>query len=147
MKNERACRRALLQSLVILTLWTALSISGRAATAKGGNGIVATGHPLATQAGLDVLKLGSNAVDAAIAVGLTLGVVDGHYSVIDGGCVMFIRQAIGRLAVLDGRETAPLAARSDLFLRNGVPFSNTSHIWLLTISTPSALLTYNDAAG
>ncbi len=48
-------------------------------------GMVATVQPVATQAGLDALKAGGNAVDAAIACALTLGVVDGHNSGIGGG--------------------------------------------------------------
>ena len=46
------------------------------------NGIVATVHPLATEAGLNVLKQGGNAIDATVAVALTLGVVDGDVQVL-----------------------------------------------------------------
>ena len=82
-------------------------------------GMVATVQPVATQAGLDALKAGGNAVDAAIACALTLGVVDGHNSGIGGGCFMTLRLADGRVLTLDGRETAPAGATRDMFLRNG----------------------------
>lgn len=81
--------------------------------------MVASAHPLATAAGLDVLKSGGNAIDAAVAVGFTLGVVDPHNSGIGGGCFMLIRLANGSVVAIDGRETAPAAATRDLFLRDG----------------------------
>src|ERR1043166_10142376 len=74
------------------------------------HGFIASVHPVATEAGLNVLKTGGNAVDAAVAVALTLGVVDGDNSGIGGGCFMLIRRANGSLIALDGRETAPAAA-------------------------------------
>jgi gamma-glutamyltranspeptidase/glutathione hydrolase len=66
-------------------------------------GFAASVHPLATRAAIDALAAGGNAVDAAVAAGLTLGVVDGHNSGIGGGCFMVLRLADGRLVCLDGR--------------------------------------------
>ena len=60
-------------------------------------GVVATVNPVATEAGLQALRDGGNAVDAAIACALPLGVVDGHNSGIGGGCFMTLRLADGRL--------------------------------------------------
>src|SRR5882724_791369 len=77
------------------------------------HGMVASVQPLATEAGVNVLKQGGNAVDAAVAVALTLGVVDSDNSGIGGGCFMLIRQANGTFVALDGRETAPAAATRD----------------------------------
>mgnify|MGYP000358403454 CR=1 FL=1 len=65
-------------------------------------------HSLATEAGLNVLKSGGNAIDAAVAVGFTLGVVDSHNSGIGGGCFMLIRLANGKFVAIDGREMALL---------------------------------------
>jgi gamma-glutamyltranspeptidase/glutathione hydrolase len=126
---------------------SALPPLSEASTARGAHGMVASGHPLATQAGLEVLRAGGNAVDAAVAVGLTLGVVDGHNSGIGGGCIMIIRQANGRVIILDGREIAPLSARADMFIRNGQVDPNLSQLGALSIATPGALLAYNYAAG
>ena len=81
--------------------------------------MVATVHPVATEAGLRVLKEGGNAIDAAVAVALTLGVVDGENSGIGGGCFMLIHRADGSLVAIDGREMAPAAATADMFVRKG----------------------------
>ena len=61
----------------------------------GKKGVVASVHPLATEAGLNALRQGGNAVDAAVAVGLTLGVVDGFNSGIGGGCFILIHTPRG----------------------------------------------------
>ena len=106
--------------------------------------MVATVQPVATQAGLDALKAGGNAVDAAIACALTLGVVDGHNSGIGGGCFMTLRLADGRVLALDGRETAPAAASRDMFLRDGKADPRLSQDGALSVGVPGelALLAY-----
>src|SRR5215204_2330772 len=98
----------------------ALSQTTREAhTATAAHAVVATGHPIATDAAVDILRHGGNAIDAAVAAALMLGVVDGHNSGIGGGCFMLIRTADGKLIALDGRETAPAAATRDMFIRDG----------------------------
>ena len=67
--------------------------------------MVASVHPLATQAGIDAFSNGGNAIDAAIATALTLGVVDNFNSGIGGGCFILIRTAKGEVYAIDGRET------------------------------------------
>src|SRR5947209_4816251 len=89
------------------------------ASGKPTHGMVASVHPVATEAGLEVLKHGGNAVDAAVAVALTLGVVDGYNSGIGGGCFILIHRANGSLVAIDGREMAPAAASRDMFVRDG----------------------------
>jgi gamma-glutamyltranspeptidase/glutathione hydrolase len=124
-----------------------LAAALQADAARGERGMVATGHPLATEAAVNVLKRGGNAIDAAVAAGLTLGVVDGHNSGIGGGCIMMIRLANGRVVVLDGREMAPLSATRDLFIRGATVDLNASQMGPLAVAVPGALLTYNFAAG
>ena len=80
-------------------------------------GMVASVHPLATDAGVAALRKGGNAIDAAIAVGLTLGVVDAHNSGLGGGCFILIRRADGKIFAIDGRETAPAKATRDMYLQ------------------------------
>ena len=117
----------------------------REQTATGSQGMVATGHPLATDAAVDVLRQGGNAVDAAVAAALTLGVVDGHNSGVGGGCFMLIRAADGTIVALDGREMAPAAATRDMFLRDGRADTKLSQTGPLASGVPGSLLVYEHA--
>jgi gamma-glutamyltranspeptidase/glutathione hydrolase len=108
--------------------------------------MVASVHPLATEAGLKALEQGGNAVDAAIATALTLGVVDGFNSGIGGGCFVLIRTASGDIIALDGREKAPAAAHRDMYLRDGVADSRLSQAGALAMGVPGALAAYHEAA-
>ncbi|MVW70103.1 gamma-glutamyltransferase [Bordetella sp. 15P40C-2] len=84
--------------------------------------MVATANPLATQAGFEVLQAGGSAVDAAIAAQLVLGLTEPQSSGVGGGGFLVHYAADnGQLRVYDSRETAPAAARSDRFLRDGRP--------------------------
>ncbi len=78
--------------------------------------MVVSAHPLATQAGIDILRDGGNAIDAAIAVQLTLAVVHPRAGNIGGGGFMLYRSASGETVALDFREKAPKAAHRDMFL-------------------------------
>jgi gamma-glutamyltranspeptidase / glutathione hydrolase len=79
--------------------------------------LVATANPLATRAGVDILRAGGNAIDAAIAVQLVLGLVEPQSSGLGGGAFLLYHDAATRrLTAYDGRETAPLAAKPDRFL-------------------------------
>ena len=108
-------------------------------------GMVASVHPLATDAGLAVLKDGGNAIDATVAVALTLGVVDTDNSGIGGGCFMLIRTADGSFHAIDGRETAPAGATRDMFIRNGKPETRLSQTGALASGVPGALAAYEFA--
>ena len=122
-----------------LLLLLSLLATAQADLATGQRGIVATVHPLATQAGINTLKNGGNAIDAAVAAALTLGVVDGHNSGIGGGCFLLIRRANGEILAIDGRETAPAAATRDLYLRNGRADTSLSQHGPLAVAVPGAL--------
>ena len=76
----------------------------------GENGVVATDHALATQAGVDVLRSGGNAFDAAAAVQFALAVVQPHLNGIGGGSNAIVRDGLtGEVFAIDARETAPAA--------------------------------------
>lgn len=106
-------------------------------------GAVATVNPIATQAGEQALARGGNAVDAAIAAALMLGVVDGHNSGIGGGCFIVIRWADGRIEAVDGREMAAAAASRNMFLVDGVADTELSTTGALAIGIPGSLAAYD----
>ncbi len=108
--------------------------------------MVATVSPVATQAGLDAIRSGGNAIDAAIAAALTLGVVDGYNSGIGGGCFILIHTADGKLYAIDGRETAPaLAFRNFYRDQNGELQPADSQTGAKAVAVPGALLAYENA--
>ena len=78
-------------------------------------GIVASVHELASQVGVDIMKKGGNAVDAAVAVGFALAVVHPEAGNIGGGGYMLIHMADGRAAAIDYKEMAPAAAGPTLY--------------------------------
>src|SRR5881628_4263611 len=101
-----ACQRSF---LAVVPVMMASACAIWSAPANGTKGIAATVHPLATEAAVRAFERGGNAIDAAVAAALTLGVVDGHNSGIGGGCFMLVRTAGGTWVAVDGRETAPAA--------------------------------------
>ncbi len=86
-----------------------------------------TAHPLATQAGLDILRAGGSAVDAAVAAQMVLGLVEPQSSGLGGGAFLMVgptttEQPSRTVQAWDGRETAPAGVRADAFLQtNGQP--------------------------
>ena len=106
--------RALLAAAMSVCYFTAQAASQAPVAAE--NGIVVTAQHLATRVGVDVLKDGGNAVDAAVAVGYALAVVYPAAGNIGGGGFMTIQLADGRKTFLDFREKAPLAATANMYL-------------------------------
>ena len=84
--------------------------------AVGLNGMVVSSNDLATQIGVDILKNGGNAIDAAVAVGFALAVTHPGAGNIGGGGFMVIRFADGTSTSIDFRETAPALANKEMFL-------------------------------
>jgi gamma-glutamyltranspeptidase / glutathione hydrolase len=107
-------------------------------TAMGAN-VAATVHPIASNAALKAYQNGGNAIDAAIAAALCLGVVDGHNSGLGGGCLMLIRTQGGAIHAIDGRETAPAAASETMYLRNGKPVAELSQTGSLACAVPGQI--------
>jgi gamma-glutamyltranspeptidase/glutathione hydrolase len=88
--------------------------------------IAVTAHPLATEAAMEILRAGGSAVDATVAAQMVLGLVEPQSSGIGGGAFMLFydpTRSSQRLVTYDGRETAPQAAREDLFLKDGQPMA------------------------
>ncbi|NOZ40715.1 MAG: gamma-glutamyltransferase [Planctomycetes bacterium] len=107
--------------------------------------VVAAVQPLAVDAGIAAFRAGGNAVDAAVATALTLGVVDNHNSGLGGGCFVLIRTPDGSLIAIDGREKAPSAASRDMFLRDGKAQPELSTVGPLAVGVPGALAAYAKA--
>jgi len=103
--------------------------------------MVVTEQHLASQVGLDVLKAGGNAVDAAVAVGYALAVVDPCCGNIGGGGFMLIRMHDGRERFIDFREKAPLRATRDMYLdKNGNVVPSRSRKGWLAIGVPGTVM-------
>ena len=100
---------------VLLSLPMAIYAASQAPVAAE-HGMVVTAQHLATQVGVDVLKHGGNAVDAAVAVGYALAVVYPAAGNLGGGGFMTLQLADGRKTFLDFREKAPLAATANIRL-------------------------------
>jgi len=83
---------------------------------RAGHGMIATDEALGSEAGLEILKRGGNAVDAAVAVAFALAVVEPAAGNIGGGGFMLIRLADGKTTFLDYRETAPGKATRDMYI-------------------------------
>ena len=110
----QAFNRTLIATVLVLTV-SGVQAASQAPVA-GENGMVVTAQHLATQVGVDVLKAGGNAVDAAVAVGYALAVVYPAAGNLGGGGFMTVQLADGRKTFLDFREKAPLAATANMYL-------------------------------
>jgi gamma-glutamyltranspeptidase/glutathione hydrolase len=106
----------------LLALLLLFPVAAPAQQAVAERQMVVASHPLAAEAGRAMLRAGGSAVDAAIAVQAMLSVVEPQASGIGGGAFLLHWDPAGHeLTAWDGRETAPAAARGDLFLRDGRP--------------------------
>ncbi len=118
--------------------------------AVGTGGAVATVDPLATDAGLAMLRRGGNAIDAAVAAAAVLGVTEPYSAGIGGGGFMVIYLAdSGEVVTIDGREEAPSDPEfdEDVFLEDGVPipFFPERITSGLTVGVPGTFATWVDA--
>ncbi len=105
--------------------------------------VLAVSHPLAAQAGLEMLNEGGNAIDAAAAIQFALNVVEPQSSGIGGGAFLMVYVAREhRTYVLDARETAPAAATADQFVGRDFRQNSTSG---LAVGVPGTLAGFSDA--
>jgi gamma-glutamyltranspeptidase/glutathione hydrolase len=110
-----------LLGFVVLILHAAAvpALAMPSSTAEGERGMVVSAQHEASEAGRRILEAGGNAIDAAVAVGYALAVVDPCCGNIGGGGFMLVHRADGRDSVINFRETAPHAAAADMFLDTG----------------------------
>ncbi|MET7682062.1 gamma-glutamyltransferase [Streptomyces sp. NPDC005423] len=159
-------RRPVVRKLSVLAVSAAVVSVGAAAppapgsaatpakvpVAVGYGGAVASVDADATAAGIEVLRKGGNAVDAAVATAAALGVTEPYSSGVGGGGYFVYYDAKSRTVhTIDGRETAPLTADSQLFVENGkaLPFADavTSGLGVGTPGTPATWQTALDRWG
>ena len=113
-------------------------VAGRAAV-FGAHAMVAADAPLASQAGVEIMTQGGNAVDAAVAVGFAMAVVYPEAGNIGGGGYMVVHMADGRAAALDFREIAPLAATRDMYLDSEGKLTDKSVVGPLASGVPGSV--------
>ncbi len=101
--------------------------------------MVVSAHPLATQAGVEILKQGGNAIDAAVAVGFALEVVLPDAGNIGGGGFIVHRTAGGEVSAIDYREAAPATATHDMFLDSSGTPTDKSEIGHLASGVPGSV--------
>jgi gamma-glutamyltranspeptidase/glutathione hydrolase len=130
-------QRKLFLPIVVLTCaLPAFSFSPVAAR----HGMVASSEPLASEVGLEILRAGGNAVDAAVAVGFALAVTHPVAGNIGGGGFMLIRLAKGEAVVVDYREAAPAAASGNMYINsNGQVVSGASTQGALSAGVPGTV--------
>jgi gamma-glutamyltranspeptidase/glutathione hydrolase len=130
-------QKTLSLSLVLLTITlSAFSFSPVAAR----HGMVASSEALASEVGVQILRTGGNAVDAAVAVGFALAVTYPVAGNIGGGGFMLIRLATGEAVVVDHREAAPAAASRNMYLNsNGELIPDASRLGPLSVGVPGTV--------
>ena len=136
--GERRVREGVF-AVVLLLLELVWFGGARAAQAR--HGMVVSAHHLASAVGADILKAGGNAIDAAVAVGYALAVVDPCCGNLGGGGFMLIRFADGRRTVVNFREKAPRAASRDMYLdKNGAVRRDASLTGYLAAAVPGTVM-------
>ena len=108
--------------------------------ARARNGMVASASEIASRVGVEIMKRGGNAVDAAVAVGLALAVTWPSAGNLGGGGFMMIRRANGSTEIIDYRERAPLAATRDMYLdKNGNVIEDASMVGHKAVGVPGTV--------
>src|SRR5687767_7333478 len=110
-----------------------------ASAVTGARGAVSSDAALASQVGIEILRSGGNAVDAAVAVGFALAVVYPEAGNLGGGGFTVVRMADGRVAAIDYREVAPLAATRDMFLDDSGRVTRKSVVGPLASGVPGSV--------
>src|SRR5450755_3509576 len=107
---------------------------------RGTHAIVATDETLGSQAGVEILKRGGNAIDAAVAVAFALAVVEPAAGNIGGGGFMLVRLANGRTKFLDYREVAPGKATRNMYVGpDGKLIADASTLGFRSVAVPGTV--------
>ena len=128
------------RAILILALGIAPALAAAPPPVVAEHGMVASAQRLASEVGVEILKKGGNAVDAAAAVAYALAVVLPAAGNLGGGGFMTLALADGRKTFIDFREKAPLAATRDMFLgADGEPVKGLSTRGWLAVATPGTV--------
>ncbi|HSJ08800.1 MAG TPA: gamma-glutamyltransferase [Longimicrobiales bacterium] len=121
--------------------------AGGGQTLRATGGMVVSANAIASRVGMDVLRRGGNAVDAAIATGFALAVVHPTAGNVGGGGFMVIRFPDGRATTIDYREKAPLAAHAEMFVdpATGEYSSSIHHNSHLAVGVPGTVAGFDYA--
>jgi gamma-glutamyltranspeptidase / glutathione hydrolase len=144
-------RRSLVILLFVLALVFGIVASAAIApsgppTSIGTGGAAASVETLATQAAINTLKAGGNAVDAAVAAAGVLGVTEPFSCGVGGGGFMVIRTAGGKVTTIDGREKATAAMTPTSFWENDAPLPFNDARWSgMSVGVPGTPATWADA--
>jgi gamma-glutamyltranspeptidase / glutathione hydrolase len=136
MKSKRQLRLELLLAVISLFAFYQQAFS----QTYGKNGMVVSDHYLASDVGIEVLKKGGNAVDAAVATAFALAVTHPEAGNIGGGGFLVLMKSNGKVTTFDFREKAPLAASPTMFLdENNQIKNNSNHLGLLSVGVPGTV--------
>ncbi|MEX2496769.1 MAG: gamma-glutamyltransferase [Woeseia sp.] len=135
-----------LRKLLVATLSVTLILTSASAAAagrigvRGQNGIVASSSAVASEVGVETLRKGGNAVDAAVATAFALAVTLPSAGNIGGGGFLVYYSADGETTTFDFREKAPLAATEDMYLgEDGLVRDNANHEGILAVGVPGTV--------
>ncbi len=134
-------KRFVLEGLqAVILLWFLPYSLTAAGLVRSQGGMVVSDEALASEAGVEILRQGGNAVDAAVAVSFALAVVEPEAGNIGGGGFMLIRMADGRAEVIDYRETGPQGSRPDMYLdAQGRLIADASTVGYRAIAVPGSV--------
>src|SRR4051794_22987712 len=154
-RPNRAQGGVMRRAIVVLSFVVALLVGMPAAaavapsgppTSTGTGGAAASVETLATQAAIDTLKAGGNAIDAAVAAAGVLGVTEPFSCGVGGGGFMVIRTAAGKVTTIDGREKATAAMTPTSFWENGAPLPFNDARWSgMSVGVPGTPATWEEA--
>jgi gamma-glutamyltranspeptidase/glutathione hydrolase len=133
---QAAAERAARERVPLPSAWT---LSAEHTSAVAPHAMIASNSALASGAGVEVLREGGNAVDAAVAVGFALAVTHPEAGNLGGGGYMLIRLADGRSFALDYREVAPLAASRNMYLDAKGHITDKSQVGHLASGVPGSV--------
>src|SRR5512143_3397539 len=141
-RETRSAKRLCVVAVLLLAL---PMLAAPMRPAHGAHAMIASQHPEASRAGIDILQAGGNAVDAAVAVGFALAVVHPQAGNIGGGGFMVFRMKDGTTTTLDYRETAPGRATHDMFLNRAGEATSLSDKGALAAGVPGSVAGLTEA--